>query len=598
MTHPSRDVIDAMKGNATEVTRRVEILESDRETPWLEGDAALLDGSVSVDMSRAERRNFQVTLDNTDKALHHSPDGFWYDKILRPWRGVRYDRRLSATEAVLADRPLMYYRLGEPSGAFVNRGSLSGFNGTAVGNVVRQGAGAFVHDPDGSVRVNGDLAHVTIPAQLTWPTPVYTVAYWWRSTATTDGAVIGAASGTPTGRPRIRHNFTGTPDQFNFYDGQTTHSVTVPGTRNSVWHMMVFSVGPERVRACIDGRKVLDVAVALPRATPTDIMTMLGASGSTAAFPFDGDIDEVAFYDYELTVDRINAQFSAGRGKYRTERVLWEYALGDFMIDQIESDDFPNRVSITCRDMMKKLMLSKFRRATAFEAGMRVDELVHVIAANGGIEHAKMALPLTAVTTSRDFFFERGSSRQEALAEIGLSYGFDIFFNSDGFLAMEPIQDPAFGPVHHTFKTGPDGDLASFKKTSRDNRIFNVVTVAGEATDTIPVSATVENNMPNSPTRIDKLGERSWEHVSPLITSEQQALELASTYLKIMALEEFSVGMGSLVFPWFEAGQVVKFLDPDPSPADPTTFLMTDFTIPLGLGPMSSTAKRVTIIRS
>jgi hypothetical protein len=90
---PPDEVIDALIAGIVRITRRVEIYEADGVTPfdipyW---NARLVDGEVTVDRERDERRMCDITLENNDNALQLNPvDGFWYDKILKVFWGIRY----------------------------------------------------------------------------------------------------------------------------------------------------------------------------------------------------------------------------------------------------------------------------------------------------------------------------------------------------------------------------------------------------------------------------------------------------------------------------------------------------------------------------
>lgn len=89
LTVPGADFIAAIVGSGTQVTRRIEIYESDGITLW-NNDDRLIDGSVSVDATRDERRSIDLTLENTDGKMYPNPnDGFWYDKVIVPYRGVK-----------------------------------------------------------------------------------------------------------------------------------------------------------------------------------------------------------------------------------------------------------------------------------------------------------------------------------------------------------------------------------------------------------------------------------------------------------------------------------------------------------------------------
>ena len=75
------------------VTRRVEILESDGQTLWEDSqgeNSRLISGSISIDYTRDERRSLDCQLANFDKKLVHRPEGFWYDKVLRAYRGIKF----------------------------------------------------------------------------------------------------------------------------------------------------------------------------------------------------------------------------------------------------------------------------------------------------------------------------------------------------------------------------------------------------------------------------------------------------------------------------------------------------------------------------
>jgi hypothetical protein len=83
---PTIEIIEAFESDLVRVARWVDIYEADNVTLWRQ-KVALTEGSVSVDMSRSERRNFQCTLYD-DGTLGYGPGNFWYDKVLKPYRGV------------------------------------------------------------------------------------------------------------------------------------------------------------------------------------------------------------------------------------------------------------------------------------------------------------------------------------------------------------------------------------------------------------------------------------------------------------------------------------------------------------------------------
>lgn len=90
---PDDVVIDALIAGIVRVKRRAEIYEADGITPWdiPRWDARLVDGQVTVDRTRDERRMMDMQFDNSDDLLRMDPrDGFYYDKIIKVFWGIRY----------------------------------------------------------------------------------------------------------------------------------------------------------------------------------------------------------------------------------------------------------------------------------------------------------------------------------------------------------------------------------------------------------------------------------------------------------------------------------------------------------------------------
>ena len=86
---PPIHIEQAVASNVTTYYRRVDIYESDGTTIYKRG-AALLSGSVTVDMTRAERRTASLSLLNTDGSLTvDRSNGFWYDKVIKIYMGVK-----------------------------------------------------------------------------------------------------------------------------------------------------------------------------------------------------------------------------------------------------------------------------------------------------------------------------------------------------------------------------------------------------------------------------------------------------------------------------------------------------------------------------
>lgn len=299
--------------------------------------------------------------------------------------------------------------------------------------------------------------------------------------------------------------------------------------------------------------------------------------------------DDALWYDKQIKIYR-GVQYGA-----EGTILDWYAPLGTFMIDRITQPYFPSEIRITGRDLTKKLITSKFGRATQFAAGTPMEVVVKTIATNAGI--STFSLPNTGVVLGKDFLFEADTTRKKAIFDICSAYGYDCYFDALGFLVIQEQADPAADAPVITLQTGAGGCVVDFEKSINDTRIYNHIVVTGEnSSGQAPVVAEARNTDPASPTRISRIGERTYRYTSSFITTQDQAQDVANKFLKIHSLEEFTVNIDSFVLPWLEAGQTMEFIDPNPTQNQPTKFFLHNFTIPLGLNPMQIEARRVQLV--
>lgn len=311
----------------------------------------------------------------------------------------------------------------------------------------------------------------------------------------------------------------------------------------------------------------------------------------TAEFTFLNEDDTLDHYAEGFWYDKI---IKPWRGAVvNGEDLIWQQ--GEFMIDTISTQSFPGTVKVSCRDYTKKCKSSKFGRMTTFTSGQSVEALVRTLLVNAGI--TKMILPVTGERTGKEFTFEPDVSRWDAVHRVCQDYGFDHFFNASGYFVMQEFQDPSTAGSTFTFRTGgTDGSLISFGKRVSDARIYNHVVVTGGDSNIAPIVAEARNTEPSSPTNIASIGERTYRYNSTFITTMEQAQNVANKFLRLHALETYEINFQSIVIPTLEAGEVVTFIDPNPDPDSPTSYLLSNFTIPMTLDSMSADVKRVTIV--
>jgi hypothetical protein len=289
----------------------------------------------------------------------------------------------------------------------------------------------------------------------------------------------------------------------------------------------------------------------------------------------------------------------------------WETPLGEFMIDRIDEDRFPHAIKVTGRDYTKKCLNSKLPYSVTFQTGLRVEEIIANLALNAGVK--KFLMPVTTQAYSDDLVFTRGTERWKVMKQLADTIGYELYFLPNGALTMRPYPDPTTSPIAWNFTDGTGGSLVSYSRSSTDSRVFNHILVTGAAlgtdsnnmpaaqvtasnTDSEVIFAEARNDDPGSPTRIDRIGDRVELYESDLFTSNEQALAYAKTQLRIGALEEYTMGFQSLILPWLDGSDIVEIVEDRASEYTPRRFLLSNFTIPLGLGAMSGTARRVTVV--
>ena len=278
---------------------------------------------------------------------------------------------------------------------------------------------------------------------------------------------------------------------------------------------------------------------------------------------------------------------------------IWESQVGEFIPDSISDGEetMNNIIKVTGRDYAKRCQQSKLAKATQFTKNQKIVDIIRALAANSGI--TKMKLPETLVTTlGKDTTWERDQERWQIMKEIATANAFDLWFDAEGYLRLTPQQDPLLTPATLNLTVGQRGNLISRGRKTSDASLFNHVTVVGESSDSsVPlVFGEATNNDPASPAAVQRIGERTKNITSALITSDIQAQSLADTMLSVASLEEFELSFSSILFPWIEAGEIVEMLDDGTGGVGwgPARYLITSLSLPFDLSPMSGSGKRVT----
>lgn len=277
----------------------------------------------------------------------------------------------------------------------------------------------------------------------------------------------------------------------------------------------------------------------------------------------------------------------------------YDTQIGEFMIDRIQETRFPNTVKITGRDYTKKCLTSKLKYSVQFASTTPIEDMIRALAANAGIN--KIALPYTGQVYTRDIPFEQFTDRWKIMKDLADSIGYEVFFRGDGYLTMQPYPDPVLSPLAWIFRPGMlDGSLVDFDRSANDSRVYNHIMVQGATTANdsgfnTTVFAERLNTDPNSPTNIERIGDRVLPIKSDFITTQERADLIAEQQMRIASLEEYEINFESVVLPWIDVSTIVDIVDSEVSVTTPQRFLLSSLKLDMNLGPMSGVGRRVTI---
>jgi len=584
---PDEEVSAAFEAGLVNVIRWLDIYQSDNVTLW-QSQVPVTEGSVNVDMSRAERRNMDITIYDLENYLGYGPGKVWYDKVFKLYRGlVLPDQDIEGyislpgvignavtfARSALGSVTVAEWAVRVTLNAVGVAQGLAGWSGGGGGlaltsaNKLNVGIAKTV-----SGTIGGADSSVAVPALAintkVWLRGVVTVAtavcqYYWSDDDTNDyDAVTWTQVGT---------NVTGTNAAGAVDLTKTTTPIFGASTITVAGFAGKLYAGAEAISTA----KTIEIDAS---DYPVDVATFVATTGQTATVATSGSYPNIA--------RMVAKTIEAGN--------TWVTALGEFLADQIDLPRFPNTIHVNGRDFTKKLMLDKFSVTTTFATGANVAATIQTIATNAGI--TKFNFQVLTNTLGAEVTFEKNTPRWDACHQLATSISCDFYFDAFGYLTLKPMVDPITAPILYSFNDGAESNLADFSRSTSDSRLYNDVLVYGDSPDNPLVYAHVDNTTPSSPTRVAVLGRRTYAFASQFFTSNAQALAYAQKLLAVVALEQYEMNLSSIVLPWLEAGFAVEVLVSDAAVGDPTRFLLTSFTIPLALEAMSGTAKRITVV--
>lgn len=565
MTLPTNTVRKVIDDGLGEITRRVEIYESDGLTVWnSDAEDRLQDGSVNVSYGDNERRTLDITLRNDDNFLRSQPNGFWYDKVLKLYRGVKWNPTMIVPTAIIIEA-----QGGEPAGFRL------------AGTMARAG-------------ISNTTVRLDVPSYYEL-LEYDTIVSFTGTNATTNPLLLQELYNA--GKNVITISVANSTSVVPFFSAQTNVAETIgisqPATATALspgWTTEARGVGTGP----------------FPTALQYGATSVSRYQLANSSYVITGSIgtNEAGGKWFDLHLPTVNATqtlilFANGLNWIRGVGSFtdWETQVGEFVIDSINNDYFPSSVKVTGRDYVKRCVNSKTESAMSFAADTSVYTLVRSVGANAGVK--KFRLGNMTETIGTIMSFDRGTSRWEIMRQAAQAQGYEIFFDAEGYLVTRKFLDPTLSPESNVFSTGVDGNLATLARSVNDTRIYNHIAVYGDPSsgeERMPYYGEAINREPASPTNVDRIGDRYYSYASTFFTSSQQCQDYANRLLSLHALESFELSFTSINYPWMEAGEIARVIDPKAVATDPTKYLVDSVSIPMALGPMSFTGKRVTIV--
>lgn len=242
---------------------------------------------------------------STDASSLHDADGADLD-------GAGSSRYAAA---VLADDPIMYWRLDDGAARSSNATALRGSPATyAAEGVQCGGAGAIAGDVGTSCSFDQSTGRLALAAGL--PANAVSLEVWARPRAV-DATVrfVASYSSPVTQADGLQLYFR---DEFTIFSrtagGETAYAGISSGPSAGTYHHFVGTFDGALVRLYMDGSERAS-ASASGALSVSNGMLAFADSAVSQFYKLDGDLDEIAVYDKALPAARVLAHFEIGTGR-------------------------------------------------------------------------------------------------------------------------------------------------------------------------------------------------------------------------------------------------------------------------------------------
>ena len=215
-------------------------------------------------------------------------------------------------QAVLADSPVGYWRLGEPAGP-IAVDETGDHDGVYSGTIEFGRPGALAGENDTSVGLDGTGGVATVAHHPALTPALLTVEVWIRPdpTAGIYDAVLTKSSDT-NWVDGYGLYYSGAGEITFYVNNYSSSSVSAPIAFDQ-WQHVVGTYDGNDLRLYLDGALVSSRQLGAPIAHVTANLLLLQGEGSTS-WAWTGELDEIAVYGTVLSAQRVAAHYMAGVG--------------------------------------------------------------------------------------------------------------------------------------------------------------------------------------------------------------------------------------------------------------------------------------------
>lgn len=281
-----------------------------------------------------------------------------------------------------------------------------------------------------------------------------------------------------------------------------------------------------------------------------------------------------------------------------------EYAVvGTFYIDHadIVVDRGMSTVVLSGSDGWKALYKATVGNTKKYAAGTGVANIIKDLALTAGIPTSRMNLSdlsdqaAGVKNISKALTLLPDEPIGKFIRDIADSKGIDVYFDVYGSLTLQDFRDPADSASVWTFAGGESSTLVSVRASYNDQDLYNHVVIVGTNSDRTTndnVYYEIEDNNPNSPTRITAIGRRTLVEQSDAIADSAAAAKAAKKLFLKAGFTTEDIELETICNPALMENDCINIQEPEFSKID-NKYRIRGMTIPLATSKQTIKCQRV-----